>query len=89
MKVRSILVVLCYDLFDYGTSEGLVGCCATLLSWRADAGIASRFIPGAEMRTEVASKFHTFTPVDAGNAQPGLGEYIDSRDKITYFASSC
>ena len=37
---------------------------ATLLSCLADAGIASRFIPGLEMRTEVASSFHTFTLVD-------------------------
>ena len=89
LKVRSILVVFCQDLFDHRTSEELVSCGATLLSWLADAGIASRFIPGVEMKTEVESTFHIFTLVGTGYAQPDLGEYTDSRDEITSFASSC
>ena len=89
LKVSSILVVFCQDLFDHRTSEELVSCSATLLSCLADARIASRFIPGVEMRTEVAGTFHTFTLVGTGNAQSGLGEYTDSRDEITPFASSC
>ena len=83
LKVSSILIVFCQDLFDHRTFEGLVSCSATMLSCLADAGIASRFIPGVEMRTEVASAFQTFTFVDAGYTQPGLGEYTNSRDEIT------
>ena len=88
-KVRFTLVVFCQDLFDHCMSEGLIGCSATLLSCLADAGIASRFISGVDMRSEVSSAFHTFTFVGTGYAQPGLGEYTDSRDEITPFASSC
>ena len=73
LKVSSILVVFCQNLFDHRTSEGLISCCATLLSCLSDAGIASHFIPGVEMRTEVVSTFHAFTFVDTGYAQPGLG----------------
>ena len=71
LKVRSILVVFCQDLVDHRTSDGLVSCTATLLRCLADAGNASSFIPGVEMRTEVASAFHTFTFFDTGYTQPG------------------
>ena len=87
LKVSSILVVFRQDLFDHRTSEGLVSCSAILLS--CNAGIASRFIPGVEMRTEVASTFHTSTLVGTGYIQPDLVEFTDSRDEITPFASSC
>ena len=89
LKISSIRVVFCKNLFDHRTSEGLVCCSATMLSCLADVGIASPFIPGVEMRSEVARAFHTFTFLDAGYAQSGLGEYTDSRDEITPFASSC
>ena len=89
LTVSSILIVFCQDLFGHRTSEGLVSCSSTLLSCLADAGIASRFMPGVEMRTEVASAFHTFTLVDTGHAQSGGGEYTDLRDEVTPFASSC
>ena len=88
-KVRFTLVVFCQDLFDHCISEGLIGCSATPLSCLADAGIASRFVTGVKMRIEVASAFYTFTLVDAGYAQRGLGEYTDSRDGIRPFVSSC
>ena len=89
LKVGSILVVFCQDLFDHRGSEELVSCSATMLSCLADVSIASCFIPCIEMRTEVAGAFKTFTFVETGYTQPGRGEYTDSRDEITPFASSC
>ena len=73
LKVSSILVVFCQDIFDHCTFEGLVSCSATMLSRLADAGIASRFVLGVEMRTEVSRAFHTFTFVAVEYAQP-VGE---------------
>ena len=57
LKVSSILVVFCQNLVDHHTSEGLVRFTATMMRCLEEAGIASSFILGVEMRTDVASAF--------------------------------
>ena len=60
LKVSSILVVFFQDLFNHRTSKGIVSCSATMLSCLADAGIASRFVPGVDRGIERISHIYAF-----------------------------